>query len=472
MGLSKIMWLFLYSLVVLSMQGLGQNEEITEVNVSDILEQIKNGEDIHLEKVRIIGEFNLNKIELETVPIVRKIRSIMKFVVSDYEFVPDYKPKWIEVYVNESLDFEEDELKIVESKITIKNSIFENDVNLSKMYFKKSIDFNGTSFLGKSNFEGASFIDSVVFEKANFSSDVNFEKVNFGGLANFLYTNFDGSTDFSDTNFGGNAFFPLANFNYIKFEKVNFDGDANFAYTNFDGNAYFRYANFSNYAFFIYAKFGGDTYFENASFKYTYFSDANFGRDVDFKLVKFAGYSDFRGANFNGNADFLLANLGNNTHFGKTNFKKIDGWDYLKDGIFDGPMYIKLIKTFRDNEQFDDADNAYYQYRQVSQAKKDGFSWVVDEIWRISSGYGVRPGNTILFGVLIILVFTLIYWSMGNVSIGDAFYFSITTFASVQSKDWYPTDHYRKIAHVIERLLGWVILSLFIVTLANVMIRP
>jgi hypothetical protein len=38
--------------------------------------------------------------------------------------------------------------------------------------------------------------------------------------------------------------------------------------------------------------------------------------------------------------------------------------------------------------------------------------------------------------------------------------------------DWYPVDRYRKAAVVIEGVMGWLILALFIVTLANVMIRP
>jgi len=47
------MWLFLHILLVSMMSTGCQAQELTEVNASDILEQIENGEDIYLENVRI-----------------------------------------------------------------------------------------------------------------------------------------------------------------------------------------------------------------------------------------------------------------------------------------------------------------------------------------------------------------------------------------------------------------------------------
>ena len=58
-----------------------------------------------------------------------------------------------------------------------------------------------------------------------------------------------------------------------------------------------------------------------------------------------------------------------------------------------------------------------------------------------------------------------------RVSFWDAFYFSVVTFTTVGYGDWYPADRYRKFV-MIEGLVGWLTLALFLVTLANVMIRP
>ena len=137
-------------------------------------------------------------------------------------------------------------------------------------------------------------------------------------------------------------------------------------------------------------------------------------------------------------------------------------------------------------EQFKDADDAYHQYRRLSQAdKKWSFSKLGDIFMWLSCGYGVKPQYTIIMAVVIILIFTIIYW-FGNgirrlkendeggkedVSFCDAFYFSVVTFTTVGYGDWYPKDRYRKFV-MIEGLVGWLILALFLVTLANVMIRP
>jgi hypothetical protein len=161
-------------------------------------------------------------------------------------------------------------------------------------------------------------------------------------------------------------------------------------------------------------------------------------------------------------------------------------WSTLKDAIdFDGATYIKLIKNFREIEQFEDADAAYYRYRQLSQAdKKMSFSKLMDVVAGASCGYGVKPEYTLIWGFILIIVFALVY-KLGNginrlklkengdnqVSFWDAFYFSLVTFTTVGYGDWYPKDRYRKFV-MIEGVLGWLLLALFIVTLANVMIRP
>ena len=90
-------------------------------------------------------------------------------------------------------------------------------------------------------------------------------------------------------------------------------------------------------------------------------------------------------------------------------------------------------------EQFEDADAAYYQYRRLSQANKK---------WSYSKLYDIN-----------------------QVSFWYAFYFSLVTFTTVGYGDWYPEDMYRKFV-MSEGVLGWLLLALFIVTLANVMIRP
>lgn len=109
-----IIWTFSSILFLLIVSTEVQAQELKEVDASDILEKIEHGEDIFLENVQIIGNLNVSEIELKTIPIKRTQFEIERIYLKD-------------------------ELKVVESKITIKNSVFENDVDFSQQAVPKLI---------------------------------------------------------------------------------------------------------------------------------------------------------------------------------------------------------------------------------------------------------------------------------------------------------------------------------------------
>jgi hypothetical protein len=493
-----IMWILLPVLVVLAMSAGVQAQELREVPASEILEKIQAGEDVFLENVRITGELNLGGIELETVLIARE-----KFEI-------------------DLLGLEK-ELNIVESKITIINSVFGNATDFSNTQFKKPVDFRGTSFLDISDFRGvsfggdadfwsvsfdgganfgyASFEGNSDFGYASFDSGANFGSASFDGYADFGYASFDGYSYFGYASFEGNSNFRDADFGGdTGFEFASFSDDANFENTDFGGYANFEVTSFSGRAYFTYANFSDDADFKSASFSEgVNFWHATFGDDAYFWHVHFCGNTYFDSASFGGDAEFTSAEFDevdfSNTAFSQmfllhdADFKRIKvSWSSLKDlHSFDGLTYIKLIKNFREMEQFKDADDAYYQYRRQSQANKEwSFSKLSDIFMWLSCGYGVKPWRTAAWAVAIVLIFTPFYFWRGgikrlkennedekqDVSLYDAFYFSMTTFTTLGYGDLYPADRYRMAAVVIEGLVGWLILALFLVTLANVMIRP
>ena len=153
-------------------------------------------------------------------------------------------------------------------------------------------------------------------------------------------------------------------------------------------------------------------------------------------------------------------------------------------------------------ERFDDADKAYYQHRKQSRKDENGLPWKLI-IMELTCGYGVRPLNAVVSGLfLAFILFPIIYMLLG-MSFFSALECSCVTFITgynheiaknnnfTNSHGWHrkivellPYDFLNKklswLTHaglikftlISEGLLGWLILALFLVTLANVMIRP
>ena len=443
---NAILWTLLVVLAVLAMSAGVQAQELREVPASEILEKIQAGEDVNYTNVRITGELNLSRIAIETVPIVGTSGEI-----EWHSFKRG--PKIHYGLVNE--------LKIIESEITIIDSVFENSVDFSGTRFKKPVGFHGTLFLNISDFSGASFDGYADFDHASFGGDADFKFANFGGDAYFRGASFDGYADFKFANFDG----------YADFGSASFGGAAYFGGASFGGYADFAFAGFDGFALF------GSTKFNKVSFYNTLFTHFLHLHDTDFKSMK-VKWMPLKDA-------IPTREVGDRLFPASLTWQEMSTF---KDALlFDGPTYIKLIKNFRELEQFDDADDAYYQYRRQSQANKEwSFSKLGDIFIWLSCGYGVKPWRTAAWAVAIILIFTPFYFWWGgikrlkennedekqDVSLYDAFYFSMTTFTTLGYGDLYPADRYRMVAVMIEGLVGWLILALFLVTLANVMIRP
>jgi hypothetical protein len=169
-------------------------------------------------------------------------------------------------------------------------------------------------------------------------------------------------------------------------------------------------------------------------------------------------------------------------------------WDKIKDHLqFDGAAYLALVKNYKNLEWFDDADNAYYEYRKISMEQKPlGWEKLLDILAWLSSGYGVRVSYVAFWCIFTIIFFGLIFW-IGNgmrrfeimglelpvnigikdqhVSLTDAMYFSVAMFTTSQAPvNNYPIGFYRHLA-MIEGILGWFFLGLFVVVLSGLLIR-
>lgn len=512
--------------------------EYREVQASEILKQIENGEDVNVTNCRIIGELNLSKIQLETVPNPKYYEYLEKGVSEE-----DLKPTGL----NKNL-------KVVKSNIIIHNSTFESKLDFSNILFKKSIsltevdfksfgNFAGANFGNKASFKGTVFGNIAFFCGATFGNGTNFEGTTFGDGTNFEIVTFGDSTNFGGATFGDSTSCHLIHFgDGTSFLDTTFGDKIDFSFADFVNGTSFFGATFTNNTFFYmatfkdYTNFGGTTFGDNTLFIFTTFGNytlfapifdsihiimanynfrdtAIFGKYTSFEAATFGYGTSFSGATFADTVDFSDTKF-KSVSLNDTDFKEMKiSWDSLKTSlVFDGPTYVKLIRNFRNLEQFDDANNAYYQYR-AERRKYEEMSArakISDLLMQYSCGYGVKPSYTVRLTIFVILLFFAIYLledlraSGSKLSLSRGFsefleiisrvrvrkwkvvldliawvfswdawnvlFFSVASFVTLDYKHWNPHRFSSKLA-VMEGFLGTFIVSLLIVTLANVMIN-
>ena len=434
---------FVILLLSTATQATEYRENNTEVNASEILTHIENGEYINITNCHIVGELNVSNVKLKTVP---------KLENPDHMYFIDNE-EW-EIYdsgVNE-------ELKVVESNISIHDSLFENNIDFSNVKFNNTV---------------------VSFSRTNFTGSVNFNEVNFAGYA-----------DFKSVNFRGPVYFKLA----------NFTDDSYFDFAIFSGPVYFKGAKFNNYSLFAGAtffdsvhfnsvNFNGSSDFRNAKFKHsTYFNYAVFNSSSNFWIAEFKDFAYFNGADFKSSVNF-------------------EGCQVESIITSEGDTCQKIMIFFENRGDYNGADIIYYNYRTACQAQKSRYDiskWMDIIAW-VTCGYGVRISHTLYFSGFLILFFSKKYagrlditFTTGNkkiplrfhfsepgiiirfpensenqyheTSFRDALYFSMNTFTTVGYGNWYPKENFKKWA-TLEGLLGWIMLGIFMATLTNVMIR-
>jgi hypothetical protein len=263
---------------------------------------------------------------------------------------------------------------------------------------------------------------------------------------------------------------------------------------DFDGTVFTKAANFSNSLFsedagFSEAQFQGEANFSRAEFR----TEANFSR------VRFNGDAEFGGARFHKNLNLASAKIftmhlsdagfehGSSIYMKDLDFNRmVVRWDTIKDHLpYNGSVYLALTKNFRNLEQFEDEDDCYYQYRREKQARGTSpFRRFLDHLAWASCGYGVRPSHTVFLSIAIILLFTSIFWS-GNAlkfdntvldahqspcSLKDAFYFSTMEFLGRSPQNLLIDGTYEYLT-VMETLIGWLLMALFLVTLSKTMLK-
>jgi hypothetical protein len=451
------------------------------IGAEDLQAQIRSGEPLNYDNITVIGNINLTGIVSQSVKITN----------------------------SRILDKANFDGAIFSEPLDLRGTVFRGDVSFARVRFLGDARFVGTSFHGQADFMDDVFNGLASFTGGHFFNDSSFGNVQFNGDAvfaqsrfakdvDFNYARFFRSGSFLDANFQDVSFFETQFGGQATFRNVLFRGNATFAATRFDSDVVFRAAQFLGGSTFGLSSFGGladfgNVHFENSAFfggvkfvDLAYFVNARFDRDMILEEARL--YSmQLDNVTFQDNSRINL----NSTDFTKF----VVHWNVIKNRmVYNGAAYLALVKNYKSLEWFDEADDCYYQYRRIGQSEEPwGWTKLTDIISWLSCGYGVRVSYTSFWCLFTILLFGVIFWvgkgmnkfeiegmelpgdirqrPSKRASFTDALYFSIAMFTTSQAPvNTYPVGFYRHLA-MVEGIMGWFFLGLFVVVLSGVLIR-
>lgn len=485
----------------------------------DILANITNGTPVEYDHILIKGDLDLgglptkpidrNSDEINLLRLSENVKSVsspIRITHSTIEGTVDFN----NTIFQESLDFNNSSIRSVDFRGSI---------------FKRSLDFSNTNF-NKVDFIGSKFEEPISFIGANFNGPASFEGSIFANSTNFMNSRFDGTADFGGSKFNEPVVFEGSNFN----ESADFTESrlksADFVRSKFNGPASFRRSIFINSANFMASDFRGPVDFvssnftENANFLRSNFNESadftesrfiksadfvrseftgpavfvgsNFSGSASFKRSTFIKSADFRGSSFNGPAVFDLSIFKGRVDFGDIHITKLDlttaniddfyiNWEMVRSKLkLKDQNKIRIYQSLRGAyEQLglkDDANDCYYEIMKVKGSLVDDWSIIfLDYSSRYLYGYGVKPLYPLAWSFSLMTLFGLIFWIKG---IKSPVYFSYNVFLSGTGKllvdtPKLPEDSKPLVRFLfdLERFLGLLFFSLFLITLTQSVIK-
>jgi uncharacterized protein YjbI with pentapeptide repeats len=365
------------------------------------------------------------------------------------------------------------ECALFQDNVSFEDAVFSKDAFFSQALFMGNAYFNYSDFASYSYFPGTQFLGDLFISDVDFSGALDFSAAKVFRRANFFQSRFS-SCVFSNAIFSGPVHFGLASFSSLtSFGETDFADEANFNLARFSQAAYFSEAQFQGLALFGLAKFEDIASLQGAKF----YDDLNFkGGSISTILLDKAQFAR--------NSRIIL----NDTDF--TRFKA--HWSEIEGHVvWDPGAYLALVNNYQGLGWSADEDDCYYQYRRLNQVGKQ-WSWskIIDILAWLSCGYGVRPSYAVFWSIITILAFGLLFWRGDgirrsakplyepaevdslpeHVTLRNALFFSTMVFLSQGPIDFLPVGKNRNYV-ILEGILGWLLLALFLVTLGRVMIR-
>lgn len=396
--------------------------------------------------------------------------------------------------------------KSIESNINISSDIY-GEVRACKK-FKGLVNFSDATFHRDAIFENSVFSGAVLLDSASFKGILNLDGVHFNNISSFEEVNCEENVNFNhaifyrSTSFSDSIFSKLADFSQCIFKD-----HSEFVHANFRGRALFRGSTFGKETSFRGGEFARDAEFNGADFKSdAVFTSAKCEGTMNFNKHNFI---KFIGTEFNGNIYFnesqinqvniKYAQLSNHSilFLDNCDFYRLDArWADIKDHIlFDEQIYIKLINYYKSVGMFADADACYREYNHMS-TKPNVSSKIISSILWITCDYGTDARRAPILLVILALIFAALYRisssivdkksspfqqtssNLGDstgqhvapkISIRDALYFSAMVLVN-SSTNYEPIGGWRW-AVLVERMIGWALLAIFIITIVRLGLR-
>ena len=416
-----------------------------EVPATEILASIEKDKDVEYHHIIIKDEIDASGLKLKRTNVERTSFEL------DYLELPN-------------------ELSIIDSNISFENSRFYGPIKFENIMFRQGIIFKNCQFYKYVHFKGSQFKAYADFSQTLFDSFTDFSGCNGGPIFSGSifddrvdFVGFSGSINFVGTKFNGIAYLFRSHFgSFTQFNGAKFS-DVDFSNSRFDGVILFRRVYF----------FGNTAFFRSMFEDGVEFDGSEFREFVNFKDSKFAGHTSFDNCAFNKIANFGSASFEANSScsFKYSSFNKLFiRWESIKNKlIYNDHTYLTLVQNYNNLGWFDDADACYYQYRTKRRKEHiQGLTWILDIIPWMFYGYSVRFYYPLAWMIGILIISAAIYVLGGQAQFPSAFGLSAiilttTTQSNLTETCW--------IVSIMERIIGWLLMSTFLVALAKKTLR-
>lgn len=421
---------------------------LREVPASEILAKIEKGEPVEYDHVIIKGSIDISKISLPRRHIDRT----------------DFEKGYLEL---------SEDLFFVGPTIKFSNSRFRDPAKFRNVLFNDKVNFTNCEFENYIHFVGSQFKSAVNFNDSKFDSFADFTGTLFNSLATYYSAVFNDRVDFV----GSRSIRSI-------FVGTKFNNDALLMRSKFGARSQFNGAEFQH-ADFMEAEFGDNTLFKKTQFfgvisflgsiflGKVEFEESEFKDSINFTEVSFMGYTNFDNCIFDKVANFGSSSFCDDSRLSLrySSFEKlIIPWKNIKGKlIFDGSAYLALVKNYNNQGRFNDADDCYYQYRIKRSPRLNGLNRILDFFLFYFYGYGVRPKYPLIVMVALFFMSILVYLLDGQASsLISVVELSITTlFAQIPNG----LTGFSRWWSILERILGWILMSSFLVVLAKKTLR-